>query len=562
MNISSFDASGYIDQHSSNASNLPNIGIAVSGGGYRALTNGAGAIKAFDNRTQNSTANGHLGGLLQSATYLAGLSGGTWLLGSMYVNNFTTISSLQTHKKGAVWQFGNSILEGPDKAGPQLFNTADYYKNLVEVVKKKRHAGYNTSLTDYWGRALSYQLFDAKNGGPSYTWSSIAQTPDFRDGKMPMPLVVADGRNPGETIINLNSTVYEFNPWEFGTWDPNIYGFAPLEYLGSDFDNGKVPGSDSCVRGFDNAGFVVGSSSTLFNQFILRLNSTSLPKAAKSALRSILGDLDRNDDDVAVYHPNPFYNYRNATASYSGSRDLSVVDGGEDNQNIPFHPLIQPQRHVDVIFAVDSSADTAQSWPNGSSLVASYERSLNSSGIGNGTVFPPVPDTNSFVNLGLNRRPTFFGCNSSNLTTSRTDGSSLPPLVVYLPNYPYVAMSNVSTFELSYSDSKRDSIITNGYEVVTMGNGSRNGSDDNDTQWSTCVGCAVLSRSLERTGTPVPSVCSRCFDQYCWNGTTDTTTPDAYEPNPVFETSAGIVLEGRVGVISAVALVVTGVLML
>ncbi|KAJ5173020.1 hypothetical protein N7492_005613 [Penicillium capsulatum] len=517
VKVGDYDVAGYLDKHSSNSSNLPNIGIAVSGGGYRALTNGAGAIKAFDSRTENSTASGHLGGLLQSATYVSGLSGGSWLLGSIYINNFTTVSNLQTHKDGSVWQFGNSILEGPDTGGIQLLDSASYFKDLAEAVDGKRKAGYDTSITDIWGRALSYQMFNATDGGIDYTWSSIAETSEFKNGDYPMPLVVADGRNPGELLVGSNSTVYEINPWEFGTFDPTIYGFIPLKYLGSKFDGGSLPKNESCIGGYDSAGFIIGTSSTLFNQFMLQLNTTSLPSFVKNIFSDILHKLDKADNDIAVYGPNPFYNYNKDSSPYASQTALDLVDGGEDLQNIPLHPLIQPERQVDVIFAVDASADTTWSWPNGTALVATYERSLNRTGIANNTAFPAIPDTNTFVNLGLNTRPTFFGCNSSNMTGPA-------PLVVYLPNYPYSTNSNESTFTLSYDDALRDNIILNGYEVATMGNGTR------DSNWSACVGCAILSRSFERTGTTLPDTCNKCFSDYCWNGTLSTSKPSEYTP--------------------------------
>lgn len=332
-----------------------------------------------------------------------------------------------------------------------------------------------------------------------------------------MPLVVADGRNPGEKVVGSNSTVYEFNPWEFGTFDPTIFGFVPLKYLGSRFVGGSLPSNETCVSGFDSAGFIIGTSSTLFNQFLLQLNTTSLPTFVKNIFTDILEKLDKADDDIAAYDPNPFYHYNNDSSPYAFQTELDVVDGGEDLQNVPLHPLIQPERHVDVIFAVDSSADTTYSWPNGTALVATYERSLNSTGIGNGTAFPAIPDQNTFVNLGLNTRPTFFGCNSSNLTGPA-------PLVVYVPNYPYSAMSNVSTFTLSYNDTQRDDIILNGYEVATMANSTRDGN------WTACVGCAILARSFERTGTTLPSICTQCFSNYCWDGTTNSTTPHGFEP--------------------------------
>lgn len=150
VQIGNFDVNSYLDRISSNTSILPNIGIAVSGGGYRALTNGAGAIKAFDSRESNATASGHLGGLLQSATYMSGLSGGSWLVGSIYINNFTTISNLQTHKSSAVWEFSNSVLEGPNTGGIQLLNTTDYFTDIANAVDAKQNAGYSTSITDIW----------------------------------------------------------------------------------------------------------------------------------------------------------------------------------------------------------------------------------------------------------------------------------------------------------------------------------------------------------------------------------------------------------------------------
>ena len=171
---------------------------------------------------------------------------------------------------------------------------------------------------------------------------------------------------------------------------------------------------------------------------------------------------------------------------------------------------------------MDSSADTNNYWPNGTSLVATYQRSLNGSSveggnIANGTSFPAIPDQNTFVNLGLNTRPTFFGCNSSNT-------SSPTPLIVYIPNSPYSYQSNISTFDPSYNTSQRNLIVENGYNVATMGNGTAN------STWPMCVGCAILQRSLERTQTAIPQVCTQCFTDFCWDGTVNSTNPGNYEP--------------------------------
>ena len=51
-----------------------------------------------------------------------------------------------------------------------------------------------------------------------------------------------------------------------------------------------------------------------------------------------------------------------------------------------------------------------------------------------------------------------------------------------------------------------------------------------DAEWPTCVACAVLSRSFEKTGEAVPDACTTCFNRYCWNGTLDATDRGSYEP--------------------------------
>lgn len=114
-NISSLDTNQYLDRAAAgNGSDVPRIGIAISGGGYRALMNGAGAIAAFDNRTANATGQGQLGGLLQATTYLSGLSGGSWVVGSIYVQNFSTVESIISG--GKLWQFDDTIFEGAQRS--------------------------------------------------------------------------------------------------------------------------------------------------------------------------------------------------------------------------------------------------------------------------------------------------------------------------------------------------------------------------------------------------------------------------------------------------------------
>ncbi|UKZ78137.1 hypothetical protein TrVFT333_005871 [Trichoderma virens FT-333] len=479
-NISDLDTGRYIDNLTNVGTGLPRIAIAISGGGYRALMNGAGALAAFDNRSTNATETGHLGGLLQSATYLSGLSGGSWLVGSLYVQNFTSVESIIFSTSGflsTLWQFENSIFDGP--------------------------AGLNI-------------LVDPSDGGPAFTFSSISNDTDFVAAQAPLPLIVSIERTSGQLQIASNSTIFEFNPWEMGSYDPGLEAFAPLQFVGSNFTNGTIPRNGVCIAGVDNAGFVMGTSSSLFNQAFLQIGQVEgVPDFLIGAINDTLANIGEENRDIANW-PNPFFGYNASVNLNANTTILTLVDGGEDLQNIPLHPLLLAEREVDVIFAVDGSADTATLWPNGTAMVATFNRS-EAKVSANDSRFPDVPDQNTFVNLGLNQRPTFFGC---------TNGSNTPsgPLIVYLPNAPYSFQSNVSTFDLKYTEEERNQIIQNGYNMATMGNGTV------DSNWPTCIGCAILARSLVRTKTSVPAKCADCFARYCWNGTTNSTLPNTYEP--------------------------------
>jgi lysophospholipase len=532
VGIGSFDVKRYFDTHKGNYSALPNVAIAFSGGGYSAMLNAAGVLAAFDSRTSNSTSVGHLGGLLQSSTYVSALSGGGWLVGSIFANNFTSVEAIVNQAEDTpIWQFQNTLFEGPPTRGIQILSTAQYFESIVKMIGEKSDALagiFSTSITDLYGRALSFQLFNAPKGGPgmfpdpdfgtkaltnvAYTFSSIQNDTDFSSGKAPMPILVADERSPGELIVSLNSTVFEFNPFEMGSFDPTTFGFAPLKYIGSKFDGGKLSADQNCVTGFDNLGFVLGTSASLFNQFFLRLEKNKgLPNFLKKIVAKILTRIGDKGHDIADFSPNPFFNYHNETNPSAGNGTLTLVDGGEDGQNIPLNPVIQPMRHVDVVFAVDSTSNTeTQKWPSGKALAATYLRT--ESKMMNRTSFPYIPGQDTFAALGLNNRPTFFGCNSTNVT----EGNNIPPIIVYLPNSPYNFWSNTSTFgKLKYSIEERNSMIQNGYNMATQANSTR----DNASSWPTCVGCAILSRSLERNKQPIPDVCQQCFIQYCWNGT-------------------------------------------
>lgn len=514
-NLSDFDAEKFITDYSD--SHNISIGLAFSGGGYRAMLNGAGQLLGLDDRYDESVKSG-LGGLLQSSSYISGLSGGSWLVGLMVLNDWISVADIVDNNID-IWKLDDSIF---NPNGINVIKTLLYYKRMGTAISSKDDAGFNTSITDIWGRALSQQFLESNDGGENMTWSGIRDLNSFKDHDMPFPIVVADGRTPGTYIIDLNSTVFEINPYELGSWDPSLASFGDVKYVGSPLNAGIVDDSNRCIVNFDNAGFIMGTSSSLFNQALLRIPGTDLNGAIKAVLRGILGTLSYQSEDIAAYSPNPFYKYGSAgIQSIVDNTTLFLVDGGEDSQNVPFYPLIQQARNVDIIFGFDNSADLDK-WPNGSSIWHTYNRQFSKQG--KGTPFPYVPDIEEFTDKKMHEEPVFFGCDARNLSTlidfhqNKDINETDIPLVVLLSNNRRSYDANTSTYKMSYDQDEKMSLIRNGFEVSTSSNLT------DDKNWATCVGCAIIRRSQERLGLEQSDECKKCFDKYCWSGNTASTS--------------------------------------
>ena len=184
VNMTDFDVDEFMTK---NSSLLVNIAVSVSGGGYRSMLTGAGQVAALDNRTQDALEVG-LGGILQSSTYFAGLSGGAWLVGSLTMQDFASVDQIVFEDPDDLWNLTETR---------QLPNTTSLWKVIYPAIRldaigvlshinnwnngiqldleKKEAAGYETTITDAWGRALAFQLFFfvKDNHGAATTWCDI-----------------------------------------------------------------------------------------------------------------------------------------------------------------------------------------------------------------------------------------------------------------------------------------------------------------------------------------------------------------------------------------------------
>lgn len=197
-----------------------------------------------------------------------------------------------------------------------------------------------------------------------------------------------------------------------------------------------------------------------------------------------------------------------------------MVDGGLADDNIPLWPLLNPSREVDLVLAYDASADSDnQNWPNGHAMIATWNRTMLQS---KNYSMPNVPtNVNSWVNLGLNQRPTFFGCDAQDVTNFNPSGIPAP-IIAYIPSYPWSTFANSSTFKLSYERDESRAHLDNGLRSTTL--------NDTVADWPTCLACAAVKRAVERAGKSHSKQCQQCYSTWCWDGSTNDTQPALYDP--------------------------------
>lgn len=403
-------------------------------------------------------------------------------------NNWPTISSL----RDSLWEdaFENSLL-----LPANIVNSGEYVDVTADVVAKEV-AGFDTTIVDPYGRLLSYQLLHGNDGGDAIRVSTITTYSNFTNHAVPYPIMTTTGVDrsySGQCEPTLNATMYEFHPYEYGSWDNGISAFARTQYMGSNLTNGQPTQAGRCIEKYDNIGYVFGTSSDIFPGVCSVISpSTSSSADLDNVLEAIVSKAHAPAfDDLFGVYPNPFYKYPRSSKVNQHSL-LTMADGGLSNQNVPIWPFIQPARNVDVLIASDNSADTSDNFPNGTEVHQTY---LNAQAAGL-TKMPFIPDVSTFVAKGLNKRATFFGCNSTNTV-----------FIVYLPNVNYTFPSNQPTSKLQYSKAETDGMIKNGNQIATQ-NGDKN--------WPFCLACAVKHKD----GSALPSGCNACFQKYCYRQST------------------------------------------
>ncbi|ODV91276.1 hypothetical protein CANCADRAFT_31967 [Tortispora caseinolytica NRRL Y-17796] len=470
---------------------MPRIALAFSGGGFRAMTCGAGSMVAMDARTPGAVGPNQLGGLLQSSAYVAGASGGSWLVASSFAHGY--VSPLEIIKNNG-WQLQNFLLA--PKSG--VIANVKFFYNIYKALKSKKEVAPVT-VVDIWGRFLAYQLLESDSSSVDVTLNKLLESSAFTAFEAPVPFLTSTMREDVNIAFKLDSPIFSFSPFGTGTTHRLVNGYVDTKYLGS----GSNQDNNQCVEGYDNLGFLMGTSANVFPAIpdyivtlIEQIDYYFVRKVILAAFKALRVYADAID--FSKIKDNTFKGLKEYSRNFD-SDSLLLADGGISGQNLPLYPLLNKKRKVDVIFAFDNTDDTSEKYPDGTTLETAY----NAATYDDQVSMPTVP-TVAQMNSTMLEHPIFFGCNQPDT-----------PLIVYLPNTHFTDEANYSTLKLQYTKDELAGMMNNAYNILTQGN---NTLAKSDVKWTDCARCATILRTSQHHDLKLPDTCQQCFSEYCYGG--------------------------------------------
>ncbi|EMP39594.1 Cytosolic phospholipase A2 epsilon, partial [Chelonia mydas] len=191
---------------------VPVVAITTTGGGTRSLTAMYGSLLGLQKLN-----------ILDSISYITGLSGTTWTMANLYEDaNWS-----QKYLEEAI----NKARKHVTKCKIKGF-TLDRLKYYYNELKERCQQGYNTSFIDLWGLMVEYMLHDEKD---NHKLSDQQQA--MSEGQNPLPIYMAINLKNSYSSQDFREWL-EFTPYEVGFWK---YGaFIRSQDFGSEFFMGRL----------------------------------------------------------------------------------------------------------------------------------------------------------------------------------------------------------------------------------------------------------------------------------------------------------------------------------
>jgi len=313
----------------------PTIAFVASGGGYRAMLGTVGSLVGAQET-----------GLLDAITYMVGLSGSTWALGSLVTRNVTPVQLKET-------------LIALIKQNITDINTEEA-RLISEALLLKYAYSQNLTIVDIYGALLATRLFGDYQDKRQQIYVS-QQINSIKDGHMPFPLYSAVRRGVG-----VKTTWWEFSPYEIGSAAFGMY--IPSWAYGRKFYAGKS--LDFAPE--QNLGYNLGTFGSAFAAEFKIIYSelvSSMDEPYKGVIEQIThfidtkiaqGTLTKFSDKRTKYSWATVHNFMAGIpeSPLQYEKELRLVDGGIDF-NLPY-PLVSNKnkhRKADIIILLDYSGN-------------------------------------------------------------------------------------------------------------------------------------------------------------------------------------------------------------
>lgn len=372
------------------AEQIPQIGVAASGGGMRAAIATLGFLRGLEKI-----------GLLDAVTYFASLSGSTW-----------TTAAWMVHEK----PLDELTLFLQKKSKDPLSLESLKEEEVMDALWDKLSTFKMLSLNDLWGGLIAdiFLSTPEKNGQKLYITDieeSVAQ------GKYPIPLFTC---LHGETSPNYEWA--EFSPFEAGSCYTQTW--IPAAAIGKKFNGGVS---------FDNRvgetlAFLLGTFGSAYAanfQDVVQAIKETLEAYYDLSVPSMCVDFSLLENDVRLSPPY-VYNFTAGLANVMLSNEqwLTFIDGGFAF-NVPFPPLLR--RNVKLYFVCDASDDNYSAVGNDMHEVEAYAKK-------EGFKFPTI----DYKKLVTDRLSVFYDPKDKTV-----------PIIVYVRNF-----EKFSTLKFDWTDEE------------------------------------------------------------------------------------------------------------
>lgn len=330
------------------------IAFCGSGGGDRAMLSTLGFLLGAEQID-----------LLNKTSYIAALSGSTWILGAW----LTSGQPLAFIKEQLKSNLGLPVIRLSDglSSMPAIKKKEEILR-LIKVLTTKAVFEQDIGPVDIWGCLIANHIFRGVMEPRISLRMTKTQIPNIETSNFPFPIYTAvsgDHRN--------GYNWYEFTPVECGSTDVSLW--CPTWAFGRKMENGvskKWRTPTSLINGSDYApeqtlGFflgICGSAFTINIGEVIKLlkNDINYALEKESAVfqklsKAILQYLEENANTISAQPAKiSNYTYKINNSPIKDDTHIKLRDAGL-HFNIPLPPLLRKERAIDIIFVFDASSD-------------------------------------------------------------------------------------------------------------------------------------------------------------------------------------------------------------